>query len=465
MAKSISDNFVEIFKRFMPDSFVFAILLTLICGVLAIVVVGATPMKIISGWYTGFWSLLEFGMQMILILVTGFAIALSPQVGKLIDRLAKYVNTPAKVYVFIVVVGNLLSMVSWGWLVITAVLGRKLAEEVKGIDYRYLVAVVYLSGNGWVTGLSSSIPLVLNTDGNFLMKAGILTEKIPTSLTLGSALNISMMAFYLIVPAAVIYLLRPKEGNVVGLDDLRTGSSSDDSTSIEEEAKDQNLAFKALSDILNDSRILSMIVVLMGGTYIVSYFWSNGLDLNLNIMIFTFLVFGMLLHQTPMRYVIAMKRACSNISGIVFQYPFYAGIMGIMVHTGLAAAIGGAMAANASVYTYPIYSYAAGAVVNFAIPSAGGEYAVLAPSVIAAIKQMAAGLGPDVQNAMVAKASLSLAYGETLTNLVQPFFFLIIAPVMCVGVKLHVRDVMGYVFIPFTIFLVCHLLMVTFIPV
>jgi short-chain fatty acids transporter len=464
MSKTLTDTFVEAFKRLMPDSFVFAILLTLVCSVLAMMVVRASPFAVIEGWYKGFWGLLEFGMQMVLILVTGFAIALSPVVGKQIQQLAKHVNTPAKVYVFVVVAGTLLSMVSWGWAVIAAVLGRRLAEEVKGIDYRYLVAVVYLSGNGWVTGLSSSIPLVLNTDGNFLMKAGILTDKIPTSMTLLSPLNLSMIAFYLIVPAAVIYALRPK-GEIVELDDLRTDSEKEDKMSIEEESKDLNLPFRALSDMLNDSRILSMIIVLMGGTYVVSYFWSNGLDLNLNIMIFTFLIFGMLLHQTPMRYVIAMKRACSNISGIVFQYPFYAGIMGIMIHTGLGAAIGGTMAASASVYTYPIYTYAAGGLVNFAIPSAGGEYAVLAPSVILAIKQMAVGMGPGAETAMIAKASLSLAYGETVTNLVQPFFFLIVAPVMCVGVKLQVRDIMGYIFIPFSIYVLIQLLMITFIPV
>lgn len=448
----------------MPDSFVFAILLTLICSVLALTVAGARPFAVIEGWYKGFWSLLEFGMQMVLILVTGFAIALSPIVGRQIRRLSKYVNTPAKVYVSVVIAGSLLAMVSWGWAVIAAVLGRKLAEEVKGVDYRYLVAVVYLSGIGWVSGLSSSIPLVLNTDGNFLMKAGILSEKIPTSMTLLSPLNLAMIAFYLIVPAVVIYALRPR-GEIVELDDLRTDSGKARQLSIEEESKELNLPFSALSDTLNDSRILSLIVVLMGGAYVVNYFWSNGLDLNLNIMIFTFLVLGMLLHGTPMRYVIAMKRACANISGIVFQYPFYAGIMGIMIHTGLGAAIGGAMASSATAYTYPLYSYAAGAVVNFAIPSAGGEFAVLAPSVITAIKHMAEGLGPGAETAMIAKASMSLAYGETATNLIQPFFFLVITPVMCVGVRLQVRDVMGYIFIPFAIFVICQCLMVTFIPV
>lgn len=465
MTSNPGNRFVEIFKRLMPDSFVFAILLTAVSGILAVAFVGAGPFAVIEGWYKGFWSLLEFGMQMVLILSTGFAIALSPSIGRQIERLSKKLSSPAKVYIFVIIAGTLFSMVSWGWAVITAVLARKLAESVEGIDYRYLVACVYLSGNGWVTGLSSSIPLVLNTEGNFLISAGVVAEKVPTALTLGSPLNLSMIAFYLVVPAAVMYLLRPKKGKIVEIGDLRTDVGGVDAKSIEEEAKDQNLSVRAMSDLLNDSRILSLLVVAMGAAYIVPYFWMNGLDLNLNIMIFTFLVIGILLHGTPMRYVIAMKRACSNISGIVFQYPFYAGIMGIMIHTGLGAAIGGAMASAGSVYTYPIFSYIAGGVVNFAIPSAGGEFAVLAPSVLAAVKELGAGLAPEVQTAMIAKASLSIAYGETVTNLLQPFFFLVIAPVMCAGVKVTARDVMGYVFIPFAVIVICQCVMITFIPV
>lgn len=465
MAGNPGDKFVNIFKRLMPDSFVFAILLTLITFLLAMTLVGATPAAVIDGWYKGFWSLLEFGMQMVLILATGFAIALSTPVGKLIDKLSKFISTPGKVYVFVLVSGFFFTYISWGWVVITAVLARKLAERVSGVDYRYLVACVYLSSGGWVTGLSSSIPLVLNTDANFLINAGILSEKVPTSLTLGSPLNLAMIAFYILVPPLMMFLLKPGEGTVVEMKDLRAEGASEETRTIEEEAKDLNLPFKAASDALNNSRILSLVIFAMGGYYIVYYFATSGFDLNLNIMIFTFLMFGLLLHQTPMRYVIAMKRACSNISGIVFQYPFYAGIMGIMIHTGLGAAIGAAMASGGSMTTYPLFSYLAGAVVNFAIPSAGGEFAVLAPSVISAVKELGAGLAPEAQTAMVAKASLAIAYGETTTNLLQPFFLLTIVPVMCAGVKLSARDVMGYLFLPFMVIVICQCLMVTFIPV
>lgn len=465
MNESSGNRFVDAFKRLMPDSFVFAILLTLITAVLAMTMVGATPAAAIEGWYKGFWSLLEFGMQMVLILTTGFAIALSTPVGRLIDRLTRYVGTPAKVYVFVMIAGFVFTYISWGWIVVTAVLARKLAERVRGIDYRYLVACVYLSGGGWVTGLSSSIPLVLNTEGNFLIEAGILSEKVPTSLTLGSPLNLAMILFYLLVPALLMYFLRPRDGSAVEMDELREKGVIEEPRTIEEEAEDLNLPFKAVSDSLNNSRILSLVIVAMGGWYIFYYFATSGFDLNLNIMIFTFLTVGLLLHQTPMRYVVAMKRACSNISGIVFQYPFYAGIMGMMIHTGLGAAIGGAMASAGSVYTYPVLSYVAGAVVNFAIPSAGGEFAVLAPSVLGAVKELAAGMPPDVQTAMVAKASMAIAYGETATNMLQPFFLLTIVPVMFAGLKISARDLMGYLFIPFVFIAILQCVMITFIPV
>ena len=449
----------------MPDSFVFALLLTLLCAILAVTFAGATPFAVIESWYKGFWSLLEFGMQMVLILVTGFAIALSTPVRNLMNRLANHVNTPGRVYVFVMIAGTLFGFVSWGWVVITAVLARNLAERVSGVDYRYLVACVYLSSAGWVSGLSSSIPLVLNTEGNFLIESGLLNEKIPTFLTLGSSLNFVMIAFYVLVPPLLMYLLKPSATEAVGIKALKTDDASGDKKSIEDEAAEQNLGIRALSDFLNNSRLLQLVIVVMGGTYIVNYFIAAGFDLNLSIMIFTFLILGMLLHQTPLRYVIAMKRAAGNISGIVFQYPFYAGIMGIMIHSGLGTLLGSAMASSASTVTYPFYSYVAGGVVNFAIPSAGGEFAVLAPSVLEAVKELGAGLPEAEQAKMVAKASLSIAYGETLTNMLQPFFFLVVTPVMGAGVRLQVRDVMGYLFIPFVVYFLIQSLIVTLIPV
>ena len=131
-------------------------------------------------------------------IITGFSIALSPTVNKGIDKLTRFIKTPKQVYFFVVMIGMLLCLVSFGWIVITCVLARELAKRVKGINYPFLVACVYLSMNSWVLGLSSSIPLLLNTEKNYLIEAGILNNVISTSYTLGSLLNLSMIVFLVV---------------------------------------------------------------------------------------------------------------------------------------------------------------------------------------------------------------------------------------------------------------------------
>ena len=136
-----------------------------------------------------------------------------------------------------------------------------------------------------------------------------------------------------------------------------------------------------------------------------------------------------------------------------------------MIHTGLGKELAQWMSANATIDTYPLMAFLSGGFVNFAIPSAGGEFAVIGPSIINAIKEIGAGLPETELNNMIARAALSVAYGETLTNLLQPFYLLIILPVMGIGIKIQARDVMGYLLIPFLIFFIGWAIMVTFVPI
>lgn len=448
----------------MPDAFVFALILTLITALIAFFWTGATPMKIIQSWYGGFWTLLEFGMQMVLLIVTGYSIALSPVMEKGIDRLSTYIKTPRQVYFSTVLIGFLLALVSWGWLIITAVFARELALRIKGIHYAYLIACVYFSMISWVAGLSSSIPLLLNTEKNFLITEGFLSETIPTAYTLGSTLNIGMIALLLVLGPVLMLLLAPKKKGDEEKNDLLTSENTNTEVSISREAESYRLPVRALSDGLNNSIVIQYLIALMGLAYIIFHFSSKGLDLNLNIMIFVFIILGLFLHKTPMRYTIAMKRASGNISAILFQFPFYAGIMGIMTYTGLGADLGGWIASVATADTYPFFAYILGGVVNFAIPSAGGEFAVIGPSVIEAINTLSVGLPGAERTGMLARASLAIAYGESLTNLLQPFFLLLVIPVMAKGINIQARDIMGYLVLPFFVFLILQILMVLYMP-
>ena len=465
MIKELGEKFTDIFKKNMPDAFVFALILTLISGIGAWIWVGTSPLVIIESWYKGFWMLLEFGMQMVLLIITGYSIALSPLLSKGIERSTRFIQTPRQVYVFIILIGTLLTLISWGWVVITAVIARELALRVKGVNYLYLIACVYISSGMWVTGLSSSIPLLLNTENNFMIKTNVLRDTIPITYTLGSYLNFTVIILCIILVPMLMILLIPNNDKTMELSELLGEEKDIHHGTIEEEALNLKLPYKAVSDSLNNSVVLQYLIALMGLVYIGYHFISKGFDLNLNIMIFIFVILGLILHKTPIRFGISMKRASSNISGILFQYPFYAGIMGIMIYTGLGEKLAVWMASVATLETYPFFAYVTGGFVNFAIPSAGGEFAVIGPSIINAVKEIGSGLPDEQVKAMISRAVLSIAYGESLSNLLQPFYLLLIVPIMGAGIKLQARDVMGYLVIPFFVLFIIESILVLWIPI
>ncbi len=465
MIKELGEKLTDIFKKNMPDAFVFALILTLITGLSSWIWVGTSPLVILESWYKGFWMLLEFGMQMVLLIITGYSIALSPLLSRGIDRSTRFIQTPRQVYVFIILIGILLTLISWGWVVITAVIARELALRVKGVNYLYLIACVYLSSGMWVTGLSSSIPLLLNTENNFMIRSEVLSDTIPITYTLGSYLNYAVIILFITLIPILMILLIPKNSKGKELSELLGEDEDNHLGTIEEEAEGLKLPFKAVSDNLNNSVILQYLIALMGLFYIAYHFVSKGFDLNLNIMIFIFVILGLILHKTPIRFGISMKRASSNISGILFQYPFYAGIMGIMIYTGLGEKLAGWMASVATIETYPFFAYITGGFVNFAIPSAGGEFAVIGPSIINAVKEIGSGLPEEQVKEMISRAVLSIAYGESLSNLLQPFYLLLIIPVMGAGIKLQARDVMGYLVIPFFILFIIESILVLWMPI
>ncbi|NNK11894.1 MAG: short-chain fatty acid transporter, partial [Flavobacteriaceae bacterium] len=264
MIQKIGQKFTDIFQRFMPDAFVFALILSLIVAALAMSWVEATPLEVINSWYDGFWLLLEFGMQMVLLVITGYSIALSPLVHKGIDVLANKIKKPQHVYFLIVLLGGLFSLISWGWVVITAVLGRELALRIKGIHYPFLIACVYFSSIIWVAGLSSSIPLLLNTEGNFLKEAGVMEQTISTGETLGSVLNLVVLGVFFLIAPLLMRLLLPKSGDIPTLENMLESESEHKSVSIHEEARLMKLPYQAISDVLNNSRILQYIIAFSG---------------------------------------------------------------------------------------------------------------------------------------------------------------------------------------------------------
>ena len=117
MNLELGEKFTHFFKKNMPDSFVFALVLTLLVAISAIFVANASFFEIIDAWYQGFWLLLEFGMQMVLLIVTGYTIALSPFFLRQINLLYKYIKNPIQVYFIVTLFGFLVSMIRLSWII------------------------------------------------------------------------------------------------------------------------------------------------------------------------------------------------------------------------------------------------------------------------------------------------------------------------------------------------------------
>ncbi len=465
MLADIGVFFADNFKKWLPNSYIFALLLTIVSAVMAIVWVDSTPLEIIQSWYKGFFILLKFAMQMVLILATGYAIAISPPASKGIDLIASKIQTPAMVYVIVVFVGCLFSFVSWGWIVLTGVLARELAKRIKKVDYCLLSACVYTTLLPWHGGLSGSIPLLLNTPDNFLITTGTLSYTIATSKTLMSPMNIICQMMLLISLPILMVLMKPSKEKVQDFYDLKEHENQEREMTVAQEAQGTRLPFNNLSDSLNNSKIILFIVATAGMWFLGMHFRTNGFDINLNVIIFSFIIIGMFCHLTPLRYEIAMKRACSNISGIILQFPFYAGIMGIMIHTGLGKAIAILIAGSASVETFPIVSFISGGVVNIFIPSGGGEWAVIGPTIIKAAGELGAHMSPEQLADFIAKTAMAVAYGDSCTNMIQPFWTLTFFPIISAGVKMQARDIMGYTFVACLWSTIVFIFCVKFVPI
>jgi short-chain fatty acids transporter len=465
MLAKLGSIFADNFRKWLPDSFIFAILLTFIAGVMAFFWVDAKIFAIIQSWYKGFFVFLQFAMQMVLILVTGYAIALSPPAARGIDWLASKIKSPAMVYVIVTAVGCIFAFISWGWIVLTAVLGRELAIRVEKVDYRLVAACIYTSLLPWHGGLSGSVPLLINTPGYFMIKDGILAETIPTTITLLGPMNIVVQLLLLVSLPLLMVLMKPADEKVVEYKDLREAGADVREITVAEEAAGLRLPFKNLSDGLNNSLIIQIVISIMGLWYLVRHFATKGFDINLNIMIFCFIIIGLLCHTTPARYGVAMKRSCANVSGIILQFPFYAGIYGIMLHTGLAKAIALWIAGAASVATFPFISFVIGSFVNMFVPSGGGEWGVVGQTIVEAAKELGAHMSPEQLTNFIAKAAMAEAYGDSCTNMIQPFWTLTFIPIVGAGLKIQARDFMGYTAISCVWSAIIFAICVTWIPV
>jgi short-chain fatty acids transporter len=409
----------KLMQRYLPDPFIFVILLTGVVFILGLIITGQSPVKMVSFWGDGFWKLLEFSMQMVLILVTGYVLASSPFFKKMLRKLASFARTPGQAIISVTLVALIASWINWGFgLVIGAIFSKELARQVKNTDYRLLIASAYSGFVVWHAGLSGSIPLTIATPGHFMEETmGIIS----TSETLFSPFNLFIVgALFIILPVTNRLMMNKDETYQID------PSLLDDSVEAATLAEADTPAEK-----LENSMWLSMIIGVLGLAYMVYFFATSGFNLNINFVNFIFLFLGILLHKTPRNYINSVAEAVKGASGIIIQFPFYAGIMGMMVGSGLVTEMSEWFVAISNEYTLPLFTFLSAGIVNIFVPSGGGQWAVQAHVVLDAA---------DALGVSYAKTAMAVAWGDAWTNLIQPFWAL---PALAIA-GLKAKDIMGF---------------------
>ena len=480
-------------ERWVPDAFIFALIATALVIAAAIAVTPATLPQIVDAWGRGFWDLIPFTLQMALVIITGHVLATSPPMGRLIRAIASWPRTPRGAVALVTFFALASAWFNWGFsLVFSAVLAIEIARRVEGVDYRALAAASMLGlGSIWAQGLSGSAALQMATPGalqpqirDIVAHGGLVAGGlIPFRHTIFLWQSFVAVAVEVVVVVGVMWLATPPAGRGKTAADLGIdlGPTHRSAPTAAEGATPATVVGATPATVvgatpatvvgatpttvvgadlrvrptpgqyLEHSPLLSWFVVLLGVAYLVRYFSQSAEPLNalnLNILNLAFLLLGFLLHGTPARLMRAVQDATPAVWGVILQFPFYAGIAGVIIATHLNERVASLFVRVSTPATFPALVATYSAVLGVFVPSGGSKWVIEAPYVMEAAHTMKVHLGWVVS---------AYDLGEALANLLQPFWMLPILGLF----KLGARDVMGYTIVVFLTLTPVVLILVT----
>lgn len=428
MFRTITAPFSRFVERWMPAPLVFAVALTIIVFVFAWIATPSGPVELVSSWGDGLAGLLAFTTQMCLILLLGHALANTRPIRRALVAAASLPRTPYQAYAFVTFMACAASMLTWGLgLVIGGLLAREVAIQAQkkgfAIHFPLLVAGAYTSMSVWSMGYSSSAALAVATPDSFIMET--LGSVIPVTETLLQPWNLIGMVVAVAALTFIMPTLAPKDPSAIRAlpRDLELGT--------DEPAVDMYEEENSPAARIDRSRVVPLFLGLLTVAYIVWYFATNGFALTLDIVNWTFLAALLLLSTSTNELGALVKDAASNVGDILVQFPLYAGIMGMITMSGLGSMISGWFVDISTPMTFGVLAFISAALLNIAIPSAGGQFAIQGPIMIDSAQQL--GVDPAV-------ATMALAYGDGITNMVQPLFAL---PLLAIA-GCRLRDVVGF---------------------
>ena len=438
---SIGLRLSDWFERWFPDAFALALAA---CAIVftASLASGASPTEAAHSFGAGFWDLVAFTMQIAMIIVTGYVVAVSPPVHAVIRRMADVPRSGRSAVAFVALFSMLSSLVSWSFsLIFSGLLAREVAHRVRGADYRALGAAAYLGlGSVWALGLSSSAALIMAAPASLPDSIEQTSGVIPLGQTLGLWQSLLMAAIVVVMSMAIAYYSAPDAAQARTMAQMGVTYAPPPAAMSRPDRPGEWLEYSPLLTLLVSGLGIAYLlreVAALGGSVI----------LELNHYVFTFLIAGLLLHWRPRSFVQAVAAAIPSVAGVLVQYPIYAGIVRMMTESGLADRIAQFFVAVSSVHTFPVLVGIYSAFLGLFVPSAGGKWLIEAPYVLEAAKSLGVHLGWVVQTYNAT---------EALANLIHPFWMLPLIGIL--GLK--ARDIVGYstlqfvVHVPVVLFLV-----------
>jgi len=437
-------------ERWFPDPFLFAIILLFVVFIMAWAIQGSNPYECMQYMYKGFWAFLAFAMQMCLILLLGYAIAVHPGAVRVIKRLCGLPRNGKQAAALVALISCLFAWVNWGLgLIVGALMAREMArnahERGMAVHYPVLCAAGYTGlGLIWHWGLSASAPLLSNVPGHFLEK---MIGLVPVNETILSSYGLFNSLLILVFAMGMVYLLHP------GRPERCRGIEEYAPQLLKEEAAPEKPKLVSVADKIENNRWIAIIMVCLGIGAMVGWFGTKGFmaGLNLNSVDFCLIIIGLVLYLNPIAYLRAIFRGAGAVGGIILQFPFYAGIQGVMVHSGLAVTLAGMLARVATVSTMPVMAWFISGFVNVFIPSGGGEWMTIGNTVMGASVAIGAPTGQTI---------MAYAAGDAWTNLLNPFWAIALLAIT----QVRARDMFGYCIAILILAIIPYALGLTFIP-
>ena len=411
-------NLEKVFNKILPSPFSIAIILTAFIIVLCNFLTDYSFNEILTFWENGLWnsSLMNFAMQMMLMLVLGYVLALSETVDKVICKMTPYCNSTPKAAYFVSLTTIIVSFLNWGLgLIFGAILTRKVGEYNQNknnkINYPLVGAAGYCGLMVWHGGFSGSIPLKIAEKNHFseiITREDILIklpkEGIHFNETVLSSMNLTASLLVIIIIPLTFLILAKYTKNT-------------NRYNIKININDSKKKIISNGEKLDHSVVLSKItgLIILFVAIRKGYLSKDLSVVNPNYINLLLLGLSIFLHKNFFNFIKSVNKAIKSASGILIQFPLYFGIMGIMNSSGLVDIFASFFVSFSNEQTYPILTMISGGIVNIFVPSGGGQWAVQGLIVIQSALEM---------GVPVPKSIMALVYGDQLTNMLQPFWAL-----------------------------------------